>query len=125
MSVATPPHHTHKEDSPPAMRMKNMWHSERRYSSDSSGEDEVPYKTLHKKAGESAMTLNSEWDWEDKKERADSPRTLSLTGKDRGKGKERIRGEKNDRVDGEAGIEDRETDSFVNGERERLMRVSV
>ncbi|CAE7201346.1 hypothetical protein PTNB73_05920 [Pyrenophora teres f. teres] len=124
-SVPTPPRRTHKEDSPPAMRMKSMWHSERRYSSDSSGEDEVPYKTLHKKAGESAMTLNLEWDWEDKKERADSPRTLSLAGEDGEKGKGRIRGEKNERVDGEAGIEESEVDSFVNGERERLMRVSV
>ncbi|KAI2474727.1 hypothetical protein Ptr902_13872 [Pyrenophora tritici-repentis] len=88
------------------MRIKSMWHSERRYSSDSSGEDEVPYKTLHKKRGGECDDAQFGVDWEDKKERADSPRTLSLTGKDRGKGKERIRGEKNDRVDGEAGIED-------------------
>ena len=95
-----------------------MWHSERRYSSDSSGEDEVPYKTLHKKAGGSAMTLNLEWDWEDKEGRADSPRTLSLAG---GEGrKKKARGRGSGRLDAEARMEDSEADSFVNGEGERL-----
>jgi len=82
-----------------------MWHSERRYSSDSSGEDEVPYKTYHKKAGQSAMTLNLEWDWEDDdKDRADSPRTLSLAGEQGGRSgerKRRMRGEREERLHGE------------------------
>ena len=106
-----------------------MWHSKRRYSSDSSGEDEVPYKTFHKKAGQSAMTLNLEWDWEEDKDRADSPRTLSLAGEERGntkgKWKRRIgseREERRERLGGDAGIEDSETDSFVNGEGGRLVK---
>ncbi|RMZ72724.1 betaine aldehyde dehydrogenase 2 [Pyrenophora seminiperda CCB06] len=119
-SVPMPPRCTHEENGPPAMRMKSMWHSERRYSSGSSGEDDVPYKTLHKKAGESAMTLNVEWEWEGKNERADSSRTLSLAGEDRGK--RMIGHEKSGRVNGEARLDDSETDSFVIGEEERLIR---
>ena len=45
-SVPTPPRRTHNENSPPAMRMKSMWDSERRYSSDSTGENEVDEKVV-------------------------------------------------------------------------------
>jgi hypothetical protein len=66
------------------MRMKSMWDSSRRYSSDSTGEDKVEEKILETKKAEkdrneSFATLNLEWDWEEKKDRSDSPRTLSLT----------------------------------------------
>jgi hypothetical protein len=61
-----------------------MWDSSRQYSSDSTGEDEVEEKTVHTKGAdrgrtESFRTLNLDFDWEEKKDRADSPRTLSLT----------------------------------------------
>jgi hypothetical protein len=61
-----------------------MWDSSRRYSSDSTGEDEVEEKIVHTKGAdkdraESFRTLNLDFDWEEKKDRVDSPRTSSLT----------------------------------------------
>jgi hypothetical protein len=83
-TVPTPPRRTHNENSPSAMRMKSMWDSERRYSSDSTGGDEVDERVVVTKKtdegrNESSMTLNLEFDWEEKKDRSDSPRTMSLT----------------------------------------------
>jgi hypothetical protein len=62
--------------------MKSMWDRERRYSSDSTGEDELyenPPESQAKATNEEFMTLNREFDWEEKKERSDSTRMLSLT----------------------------------------------
>ncbi|KAF1939057.1 hypothetical protein EJ02DRAFT_436666 [Clathrospora elynae] len=92
-----PPRRTHKESSPLSMRMKSMWYSARRYNSNSNGEDEGLYEKLSdvshdaqdekkekntttgKNVNELFMTLSLEFDWEDKKEWSNSPRTLSLT----------------------------------------------
>jgi hypothetical protein len=68
--------------------MKSMWDNKKRYSSSSSGTHEELYEKLERvkseeKDGnvlnESFMTLNLEFDWEDKNGLSESPRTLDLS----------------------------------------------
>jgi hypothetical protein len=68
--------------------MKSMWDSKKRYGSGSSGTcDELCEKPERVKTeekdgrglNESFMTLNLEFDWEDKSRLSNSPRTLDLS----------------------------------------------
>jgi hypothetical protein len=123
------------------MRMKSMWDSERRYSSDSTGEDEVEERIVTPKGAadndrnESFVTLNLEWDWEEKKDRTDSPRTLSLNegfkmqdtvgGNEAGKGRDMKKVTIRRAVQAiEIGdSSDSEVDSFVTAEQKPLVHV--
>ncbi|KAF2994486.1 hypothetical protein E8E13_001648 [Curvularia kusanoi] len=82
-TVPTPPRQTHPPSSSPSTRMKSMWSGTQRLSTSSSCRD-----SLYSKIGDgdkshdaSFMTLNLDFETEslDTKQRADSPRTLSLT----------------------------------------------
>ncbi|KAF2032696.1 hypothetical protein EK21DRAFT_60281, partial [Setomelanomma holmii] len=87
-ALPTPPKQRHNESSPPAAHMKSMWEISRRLSSSSSATHDGLYEKLERVKGgqteakglnESFMTLNLEFDWEDKKHSSDTPRTLSLS----------------------------------------------
>lgn len=65
-----------------------MWETTRRLSSSSSATNDGLYEQLERVKGEqseskgldeSIMTLNHEFDWEDKKHSSETPRTLSLS----------------------------------------------
>ncbi|KAH7398306.1 hypothetical protein BKA66DRAFT_199599 [Pyrenochaeta sp. MPI-SDFR-AT-0127] len=85
-TLPTPPRRVHNENSPPAARMKTMRENSRRLSKSSSCHDDL-YADLEEAKGnesekgpsDSFMTLNLEFDFEEKKSRSDSPRMLSLT----------------------------------------------
>lgn len=81
-TVPTPPRQTHAPASSPSARMKSMWSGTKRLSTSSSCRD-----SLYSKIGDgekpqdsSFMTLNLDFETESlsAKQRADSPRTLSL-----------------------------------------------
>jgi hypothetical protein len=122
------------------MRMKSMWDSSRRYSSDSTGEDEVEEKIVHTKGAdkdrtESFRTLNPDFDWKEKKDRADSPRTLNLTKgfemRDTVGGKEVSKGRTLKNVTIRRAVQateigdssDSEVDSFITQEQKPLVHV--
>ncbi|KAF2855687.1 hypothetical protein T440DRAFT_464081 [Plenodomus tracheiphilus IPT5] len=94
-ALPTPPRRTHNENSPPASRMKTMWKSSNRLSNSSTCHDGL-YEKLEQIKGadveekgltESFVTLNLDFDFEDKKSSvhassvhaSESTRTLSLT----------------------------------------------
>jgi hypothetical protein len=121
--------------------MKSMWDSERRYSSDSTGEDEVEQKIVVPKGAadkdrdESFVTLNLEWDWEERKDRTDSPQTLIVTegfkiqdtvggneaGKERNVKNITIKRAVQATKIGDSG--DSEVDSFVTGEQKPFVHI--
>lgn len=79
-TLPTPPRRTHNENSPPAVRLQTMrTHPETNLISqiDSLKSSQPKPDT---KINESFMTLNLEFDWEEKKDLPDTPRTLSLCG---------------------------------------------
>jgi hypothetical protein len=93
-TLPTPPRHTHKQNSPPVVRMKSMWENPEKLSMDSSRSssittnngahmceklaraDEQPRTLNSNGLRDSFRTLNLEFDWEDK---TGSLRTLTLS----------------------------------------------
>ncbi|KNG47065.1 betaine aldehyde dehydrogenase 2 [Stemphylium lycopersici] len=81
-NLPTPPRLLHKEDDLPAMRMKSMWKSDKRYNSDSGGHDDILYETLpgvkevKERGSDELKALNFEFDLESKESGSDASRKL-------------------------------------------------
>ncbi|KAF1839499.1 hypothetical protein BDW02DRAFT_486894 [Decorospora gaudefroyi] len=118
-SVPTPPRRTHKEDSPPAIRMRSMWESEKKDSREATGERETSGRNA------SFSTLNLEFfDWEDDKKEGAGSGSLcdgiealdTVGGHEEGKMGRGLEGGEGDESS------DSEADSFVVGERKPLVK---